>query len=511
MRLPMIHRKQKWISYILLFLCCAVYIFFRLEAGNAYKHPDEIIPVKVIENILNTGHWDTNWVLADVPKCFKYDQYNFSSYILVSAIMVKLINPLLGILKVNTDLLISLRDFSALFHVITILLTYAVGRSLFDSRRIGVVAVWLVAVFPLLFQDSLYGRPESFVAMLTLLLVLLAARQCRKPEIPGFLVMGGLIGFLVASKITFLTLFALPCIVGFLRRKEIRGIYMQLIGVLGIGLGIGFVLGVPYALVNWSSYLSGLARLFSQYAGEHRPHGLPEGNILERLMYSWRYFSAIGAGGFILLAVSGWLLLLKEKQYAHFFIVGLFFLAVAYFSIKPVFFERSFSFAIPIFSICVGFVIFWCIDRLRSNQIIRMLLLSVIIAAVTAPLIFFLWKLNTQVLSGRYVKQCQELRTKLQNQYGVPIKISGWIMDDFKYEWFSDQLSEDKQDTIYEIYGANDIYTRHYISLAIKKLGMRVIAERPSPFQANDLPPSTLYTYHAPQLFYLTRASSPSQ
>jgi uncharacterized membrane protein len=100
--------------------------------------------------------------------------------------MVKLINPLLGILKVNTDLLISLRVFSALFHVVTILLTYAVGKSLFDSRRIGVVAAWLVAIFPLLFQDSLYGRPESFTVMLTLLLVLLVAGQCRKPKIPVF-------------------------------------------------------------------------------------------------------------------------------------------------------------------------------------------------------------------------------------------------------------------------------------------------------------------------------------
>ena len=509
----MVLREQKRISYILVFLCCAVYIFFRLEATNAYKHADEIIPIKIIENIFNTGHWDTNWALASLPKDFKFDQYNFSSYILASAVMAKFTDVVLKILKMNTNLLISLRVFSALFHVITILLTYAVGKSLFDSRRIGIVAAWLVAIFPLLFQDSLYGRPESFVAMLTLLLILQAARHRQKPKILGFLVMGGLLGFLIAAKITFLVLLPLPCIIGFKRRSEKRWFYMRLIGMFGIGLGIGFVLGAPYALVNWLSYLHGLARSFSTYGGEHRPYGLPDGDILERLAYSWHYFSATGAGWFILLAVSGWLLLLKERLYANFFIVGLFFLVVIYFSIKPVFFERNFSFAIPILSMCVGFVIFWGVDRLHGNQAIRMVLLGVIIVIVIVPLLLFLWKLDTQVLSGRYEKQHRKLCAKLllQNQYWARAVVGCGLRSDVEYQWLKDHLPKNKQDTIYEISGANDTYTRHYISLAVRELGMRVIAELPSPFQANGLPPSTLYTYHAPQYFFLTHVSNLSR
>ena len=505
--------KQNLISYVLLFLCCAVYIFFRLEAGNAYIQTDEIVSEKVVYHIFKTGHWDTNWALANLPEYLKYDQYNFSSYILASTVMFRYTDAVLWILNIKTRLLKVLRIFSALFHVITILLTYAVGKSLFDSRRIGIFAAWLTAIFPLLFQDSLYGRPESFTAMLTLLVVLLVAGQLQKPEIHGFFVMGGLIGFLIAAKITFLVLLALPCIILFKHRNEKRWLYIWPIGVLGM-VGIGFIMGVPYVLGHWSSYISGLAHLFSQYRGAHRPHGLPDGNILERLVYTWRYFSAIGAGGFILLAVLGWLLLLKERLYAHFFIVGLFFVVVAYFSTRPVFFERNFSFAIPILSMCVGFVIFWGADRLRSSQTIRMVLLGAVIAAVTAPLLLFLWKLNTQVLSGQYEKRHLELRDKLHNQYGMPDAVFGWLLSNLDYQSFKDRLLKDERGTIYEIFGANDTYTRHYLSLADKELGMRIIAELPSPFQAMGLPPSTFYTYHACQYFYLTHVSNlsiPSQ
>jgi 4-amino-4-deoxy-L-arabinose transferase-like glycosyltransferase len=506
--LTMISRKN-WISYILVLLCCAVYIFFRVIAGKAYGQPDEIISIRVIEHILATGHWDTNWALADLPPYFKFDQYNFSSYILTLVVMTKFLYPVLHILKPNTAIvinLIHLRFFSALFHVIIILLTYAVGKSLFNSRRTGLVAAWLTAVFPLLFQDSLYVRPESFTTMLTLLLVLLLTKQRQNPKILWFFIMGGLIGFLVAAKITFLLLLALPVITGFIHRNRKRWFYIQLLVALAIGFGCGFVLGVPYALVNWSSYLYGIASLVAQYTLGHWPYGLPDGNILQRLAYSWHYLSAIGAGWFILLAVAGWLSLLKKRLYV-FLVVGLFFSVVGYFSIKPIFFERNFSFAIPFLGMCVGSVIFWCIDRLGGKQIIRIALSGIIIAAVSAPLLLFLWKLDTEVFSGRYKKQYQELRTKLLNQYGEQI-FFGSAEDLKRHKPSKIQISRNRH-TIYEICAANDAYTRDVLASAGRDSGLCVIAELPSPFQANGLPPSTLYN-HAPQYFFLTHISNTS-
>ena len=70
---------------------------------------------------------------------------------------------------------------------------------------------------------------------------------------------------------------------------------------------------------------------------------------------------------------------------------------------------------------------------------------------------------------------------------------------------------KDPPGAIYEIYGANDLYTEHYIERAAGELGMKVIARIPSVFQANGLPPSTLYTYHEPELIYLMRPQDTPQ
>ncbi len=119
--------KQRWISYGLLAIACAVYVVLRFKAGLGYGHPDEMIPVKVIENIFGSGVWDTNFNLADLPDRFKYDQYNFSSYIITSAVIAKMITPVLQLLGIDVELLTILRCFSAVFHIGVIGLTFVLG------------------------------------------------------------------------------------------------------------------------------------------------------------------------------------------------------------------------------------------------------------------------------------------------------------------------------------------------------------------------------------------------
>jgi hypothetical protein len=102
------------------------------------------------------------------------------------------------------------------------------------------------------------------------------------------------------------------------------------------------------------------------------------------------------------------------------------------------------------------------------------------------------------------------LQIKLQKEYGKHIESIGYEATDFNQVQWTEQRSKDWQDSIYEIYGANDTYTRDFISVACRDWGMRIIAEYPSPFAANGLPPSTLYTYHAPQIFYLIYTRNPS-
>jgi hypothetical protein len=506
---PASSRWEKWLSCGLVLAACAVFVYLRAPAGH-YDHPDEIITARIVEHIFATGVWDTNWALADLPENLKYDQYNFSSYIVASAAIIRAIEPIRHAFGLTLDLVVVLRILSAAFHIITILLTYAVGRSLFDSRRIGVAAAWLVAAFPLMFQDSLYARPESFATMLTMLVALLIGPKWTKPPIIGSLFIAMIIGFLVACKITFVVLLALPAIAALKHRAEGLSFYVRLAAVLVIGLAGGFALGAPYAVVHFSAWYHGLVVLFQQYSGVQRPFGLPDGTIPERLAYSWQYFAAIGAGLFAILAVFGWLLLLKARDRVLFLIMVPFVFVIVYFSTRPVFFERNFGFAIPFMAICAASIAVWTVDRLRINPAVRAIVLACIVIAVTVPMLRFMLSMDRQVFSGRHLARRAAVRGELEKKYGVRIREAGCIFNDSGYQAFLDRLNKYPRSPlyVYEFCGANDPYTRHYLKLITDQLGMRMIAELPSPFEASGLPPSTLYTYHALHYYYFGDAAA---
>ena len=497
--------KNNFIFYILLFIICVLYLVLRSHSGFAYIHPDEPIAVRVIQNIQDTGEWDTNWRLANLPNDFKIDQYNFSSYMVLSAILIKLIPLNEAISRYDyINLVLILRLLSVFFQVLTIVMTYKIGKSLFASRRVGVAASVTVALFPLMYQDSLYARPESFAAFLVLLVVLLAIGQYRKTSHLQFMVMAGLIGFLIACKISFLVLLAFP--VGILGRNYQASIYknLALIGMLCTGLIIGFFAGAPYAPLNWSSYMSGIRSLLSQYNGGQPPHGLPDGNLSDRLRYALGYFSSIGEGLFVLLAIGGILLLLKDKLYAFFIYACLFFAIIIYFSSKPLFFERNFSFSIPILSICVCYCILWCIERAKLGIPYKNILFAIIIIAINIMPFLFIYDFNKRIMSGEYQLQRDYVKQNLSLQYGSPVIDLGWVLTDsaLKSNMINTFSKEDKT-FIIEIFGANDKYSRHCVDLAVQEFGLRLVAELPSPFESYQMPPSTFYTYHAPHYYYL--------
>jgi hypothetical protein len=57
--------------------------------------------------------------------------------------------------------------------------------------------------------------------------------------------------------------------------------------------------------------------------------------------------------------------------------------------------------------------------------------------------------------------------------------------------------------TIYEILGANDIYTHKNVAQVQEQLHMLKVAELESPLREKGVPPTLLYTFHAPDYIYL--------
>lgn len=487
---------------------CLVFIILRLLVpGSRWGHPDEIIPIRIIEHILLTGNWDTNWLRADLPDYFKYDQYNFSSYIVACAVAIKFLSGLLSLLEVSVNIGKILILLNVLTHLATIILTFHAGKLFFSSSRVGMVSAWITATFPLLYKNTLYARPESFVDLLTLLVMVICFEQYRSPRIRLAAFAGVLIGFLIACKITFVVLIPLAVFALGKAGRNYRAV-MLVFGTFLLCLAAGFVAGAPYALFNFSSYLNGLSVLFNQYGSVHPPHGLPDGSMLERLLYSFKYFLAIGEGPFLFLGFIGCCLLLIQRRHIYLSAGFISLAAIVYFSIKPVYFERNFSFCIPYLSLCAAFGLQRIIDRFFRNPTFRTIALATSLFVLIAPSLVFLIELDRNVLGMKSRRSELEFRQKLEKEYAVPVRTVGWVVVDKVYKELREKVAEDSSGAIYEIWGANDRQTAETINFAIGEFGLEKIAELHSPLRKFGLPPSTLYTYHAPEYVYLMRMRS---
>jgi 4-amino-4-deoxy-L-arabinose transferase-like glycosyltransferase len=278
-----------------------------------YTQPDEVITLEVARRIVETGNLDTNWKLAALPEEFKYPQYNFSAYLLSTSAVLGLAKPLMA--SVVSPPLDLLRLYSALLGVLVVGLTALLGRQLFNVKT-GLIAALLAALCPLLYQDSLYARPETFVTVLTLACLLLMG-VTRLDRSARIFLASILLGVAVATKVSLLMLVpalalapvaAAPTPTEAIRPRDALVTALRLAPLIVVGIWLGFALGAPFAIINFGDFLLGLQHLNRQYNEVGTwPHGLPDAGILSRLGYAVRYFgstmgypillvSAIGAG-----------------------------------------------------------------------------------------------------------------------------------------------------------------------------------------------------------------------
>ena len=70
---------RRWLGPLLLVI--VAFGFRSAHYSENYGHPDETITFEVVRYMRSSGDWDTNWAKAPkLESSFRYDQYNFSSY-----------------------------------------------------------------------------------------------------------------------------------------------------------------------------------------------------------------------------------------------------------------------------------------------------------------------------------------------------------------------------------------------------------------------------------------------
>jgi len=392
-----------------------------------YGHPDEEIARAVVVSVLKSGDDDTNWERTDVVSQFHYTEYNFSSYYLFAADVERLLgHAKIDIAHQAGALRLHLRELSSVLGALCVLFAglfaWRVGGAL-----CGFTTALLCACHVSLFQDSLYARPETFVTLLTLLLLAtLASDRIHRGLV---LILAGLIvGLLVACKITFLLYLPFPLLLApalLSTPRDGKSVESHLLlwsGSLSayfVAIGVGFAMGVPYALRFPWEYVQGLVPLIVQYN-----HGCcidsvgGKADLIERLAYGFSYLVQTVGYPALVLALIGASRLAWRRDVRMLLILSGPLLTLLYFLQTETFYERNFSQALPVVFLLVGLGIQASLDLLRQPRWLERGLAAALVGAAVATPAMVLAKAVDPALDGRYQRQI-DAETETLSQSGT--------------------------------------------------------------------------------------------
>lgn len=278
-------------STLALLLILALGGFLRLW-GNDFGlphlyHPDEGYLIMPALRILHTGNFNPQW----------FDYGSVFIYVLVlTYIPYFLAGARAGVFRVVQDIpyyenfrAISAYDFptlfvvsrsvSALFGMALILVTYLLAKRLF-GKKVGLVASLLSALCPVLVYNAHFTTTDTAMSFFVALTTLLSLRLYERGEKKHYVLVGLFAGLAVSTKYSAFPI-VLTLVVAHLLRVG-KG-HSLLDSKLFLALGfvfIGFLLGSPFVIVEFPTFLNYLAK-------QLRVYGRPGGELPIEATYVW--------------------------------------------------------------------------------------------------------------------------------------------------------------------------------------------------------------------------------
>src|SRR5262249_52349184 len=251
-------QSPRWIWTAAWLLLLAPFLALRVDLSTEENSMDERIVLSVSQGMSEAGRLDPNWTVAS-PHYYRYPQYNFYSYNVLSHFLMRATAPL------PIAPIVVLRAANVAYQLAALALVILVLRKLRTSPAPLFAAAALVTFMPAMVHDAHIARCESLLYLLFAAVIYTA--------VAGRFLLGGLtLGFGAAAKATFLAsgllfvpfLFAAPSVAVLLRRAP----------SIGFATVVAFALAAPYAVVHFPVLITGLARIHGVYvahgAGPHR-------------------------------------------------------------------------------------------------------------------------------------------------------------------------------------------------------------------------------------------------
>jgi hypothetical protein len=510
-------RKYLSVHSLILLSIILVAIGFRfINLTNSecdYYHFDEQLVSNISKNIYEKKTYDNNWIkhFEDPESFFHVNQYNFSSYIYFSAFIYsswrnlsERFNSSLWDYKRNVHFH---RIVSATLNLIAILLIYWICFECFGQKEIALIGLFLCSFSPLLVQDSHYARPEGFLTLIAVLALLLTIKT-KSLNSPLLYLSFFLIGISISCKISMVVLFSLPIIQLFKILKQTKNrseislrTLWPIIFKSIISLTVGILIGMPYVLINFSSYIEGINLLSEQYSRIYPPYSLYDGSRL--LLAVPSYFIQVYGYLFWISYIYGNYKLIMSKRSHLFLILNIGFIVfITVFSFNRALFERNFTPFLPYISIIVAFGIFHIIYDV--HKILTLGIFKIIVPILFAGALVFVplsisYRLVIIEMSCAEGLRKYNFEKELLKKYNNLPMIEDDLMDLSLLDKL-DSITDVRPQLVLKLYDFNDDFTKHNIPLLKQKYRIIKIGQYSSIFP--DIRACTLHTYHSPTIQY---------
>jgi len=493
-------QRHRWLAPVLVVL---VGLILRVaHVDKNYGHPDETITVEVVGHMRSSGDWDTNWAKAPgLESSFRYDQYNFSSYIYGTFFFYRAAKwvPGLEAWRARDQGFWVYRMFSALLATVVVAQAWWLARRLAGARA-GLAAGALVAVVPLLVQDAHYIRPEAFVTVLTMAAVLWSLPLATKGWANLRLLAAAVaLGLAIASKVSMLALVWLPLVpviaaVISERKWAFRRLGVSL-GLGAVGVCAGFAMGAPGAIANPGAFWRGIEYLAAQYAGLHPPHSRFEGGFVAPVLGGY-FWSVLGAG-MIAAGLVGSVGLAARKRWLELtLLAGPVVLFVVYFSTRTVFFERNLSHVVPLFCVLTAVGLIEAGNWLARRTGVKAVYLT---AGLLALVLYRPAELSSRLVwlefSGRYAATVAEVDEAIRAAHpGLKWHVEA-LLNLGPAEALAEHFSQGGGALLLREIDYHDEWCAQFRPLLTQQFKVKLLATVPSIF--SDVPGCSLHVYNS--------------
>jgi Dolichyl-phosphate-mannose-protein mannosyltransferase len=477
-------------------LILLIALVFRTVSLNTFAPlVDERITRDVVAGIWH-GQWSNNWKYTVSDESYHVDMYNFSSYLYADGLIAgALANFTPPLSNGRPDYVWWSRLFSALAGTFAVYLFYLVARRLFGQQT-AILAMILIALMPLLIQDSHYARPEAFVLVLIAAAYLFLLRFDADRDRPICLGYAGFcFGLLIACKISMLPMVLLPVL--FLARLKDRRQQMRAIGICAVGTLLGAFVGVPDAFFHPKAYWHGVQFLREQYASGTRPHASIDStnSIALTAAYFWQTTKLL-----LLFSLAGALVLARTRRFVLLAaIAGPVVFYLAYFCLQRTFFERNLSHVAPLMAILAAIAITAAGEKLVGKT--RIAVLSALLVVAAAPAAWVSGKLV--FVAMREIPDLRAVPYEIALQQSLRHRIDGTmgLFTEGQLDTMLQTAKAANRDVIIRITDYHDGFTRKHLDDLERRTNWREIGYFPDVFPDYDV--STLVAYHATSFRYL--------